>query len=411
MIHTFRDIHNDNLYNDTRVMIVTGKYPIFNNIVIDKLREVSKGSIDDIDMSATNEIMSEFGESSADLSGAMSFDFDTFMDVAKSPTVDGKWFCSCDYSILTKKQREKLDRYLKSPSEFGCLVVNSLEWKDYRQFFKNRTLSGSKFSHLMKLSFPTRTELKDVVIDMFLQRDIKINSKVADYFIMRMSSSYNDYADVIDDITEKFKETNGGNVIDYDKAKLLLKNVENFVLDDFIFELVKPIKNKKVVKNRKVYKMIDSLASDIGFVKLISQLKYKIDDLIELRININNGNIPVMVRYDIKKVKNRLGEENKLNKLSDFAFKRYAYLASQTTLKDWYYMKLILNNISKSWSEVECEKALLALVHRNTNSNDRVLNDIGVKDTLKENLVHLNMTPYNMRFSGFDDNRYIDILK
>lgn len=411
MVYTFKDINNNSLYKDARVIIVTGKYPIFNNIAIDNLRSASRGSLDDLDLSKVDDIMDEFGESSTDASNAMSFDFDTFMDAAKSPTIDGKWFCSCSYQSLTKKQKEKLDRYLKSPSEYGCLIVNCLEWKDYKQFFKSRLLQGSKYSHLMKLNFPSRNELKVIVEKLFWEREIKITPKVAEYFIMRMSSAYDDYTEIIDSIELKFKEMSGGNVLDYETAKLLLKDVENFVLDDFLFELVKPIKNKKVVKSRKIYKMIDSLVSDLGYSKLVTQLQYKIDDLIELRMNINNGNIPVMVRYDVERVKRRIGEENKLNKLSAYSFKRYAYLASQTTLKDWYYMKLILKNVANSWDEAACQKAIMALVHRNTYSNDRVLNDISIKNTLQENLVYLNMTPYNMQFKGFNDNRYIDILK
>lgn len=411
MVYTFRDINNDTLYNEARVVIVTGSYPIFNNIAVDKLKKVSRGSIDDMDLSKTAEIMSEFGESSFDLNSAMSFDFDTFMGVAKSPTIDGKWFCSCDYAILTKKQKDKLLTYMKAPSEFACLVVYSTEWKDFKDLLKNKVLKGSKYSHLMKLSFPSRKELNDIVEKLFLDRGIKLGAKVAEYFIMRMSASYSDYGNVIDSLERQFKEDNSGNVLDYDTAKVLMKDIENFVLEDFLFELVKPIKNAKVVKNRKVYKMFSSLADDVGYAKLVSQLGYKINDLIELRININNGNIPVMVKYDIAKIKDRLGKEHKLNKLSDFSFKRYAYLASQTTLKDWYYMKLILKGIEHTWSDAECEKALMALVHRNTFSNDRVLNDIGIKNTLMENLVQLNMTPYNTEFKGFDDSRYIDIIK
>lgn len=392
MKYRFSDIDNKQMYDNGRVILIAGQYPIFNNIVIDKVRNSCKGDMQNFDEEAIDKFISEFNGGGYEISNNTSLDFNEFMDVVKVPPVNGKWFCNIDYSFLTKKQKETLTRYYKKPSEHGVLVVTMEDWKDYKFFINNRAITGNNFTHLIQLSYPSRATLKELVIGFFKKRRVTVSEQGAELFIMRMSNAYNDYADTMDKVCIGKKEYEA---ISYADMIDSLKGVENYVLDDLLEQLMVPIKSKKVVLRRKIYKMLNAIVSDMGAKAIVNKIKYKLDDLIEMRIQINAGNIPVMVRYNIEKVKGRLDDENRLNKLSDYAFKRYAYLASQTSLKDWYFMKLILSNVKNSWSEVENERVLLSLVHRSTMSTDRLMNNIGIKNTLEENLMRLNCIFYD----------------
>ena len=403
MKYRFQDIDNTQMYGSCRVIFVAGQYPIFNNIVIDKIREQCKGDIEGLDQETVEKFISEFTGSSYESNASL--DFKEFIDVVKVPPVSGKWFCNVDYSFLTKKQKDLLSRYYKKPSENGILVVTMTDWKDYRFFLNNRGVTGNKYTHIIQLSFPSRSTLKTLVVSFFKERKVNVSEQAAELFIMRMSNAYNEYDDTIDKICVGIKEWD---TISYADMVSSLKGVENYVLDDLLERLTVPIKSKKVVGRRKIYKMLNAVISDMGAKVIVNKLKYKLDDLIEMRIQINNGNIPVMVKYSIEKVKGRLGEDSRLQKLSDYAFKRYAYLASQTSLKDWYFMKLILSNIKNSWSEAENERALLALVHRSTMSNDRLVNDIGIKNTLEEGLTRLNGIFYDESIQRIDSTIMVD---
>ena len=393
MKYDFRDINNSMMYDTCKVMYVTGPHPIFNNIVVDRLRESCKGEIEGFDEEDMSSFMEEFTMSkynSTSVNNSMSFD--EFMAAVKVPPVTGKWFCSADYKFLTKKQKDTLSRYYKKPIEHGVLVINISEWRDYKDLLRNRAITQNKDNHIIQLSFPSRDVLKDIVTKLFKDRGVTVAEQAVELFIMRMSRAYDEYQDTIDNICNSVGEKAN---ISYADMVLHLKGIENYILDDFISELMKPMKSKKVVTRRKIYKMLNALMSDMGARAIVNKIKFKLDDLIEMRIQINNGNIPVMVRYNVEKIKGRIGEESRLNKLSDYSFKRYAYIASKTSLRDWYYMKLILSNIKNSWSEEESERALLSLIHRYVISTDRLMNSIGVKNTLKEGLTDLNSIFYN----------------
>lgn len=425
MVYTFKDIGNAEIYNDTRVAIITGGHAIFNNMVSDDIMNTCRGeistNINGAEMvSYTDEFLSigdtdigGKGLSDADKnSHLMKVDFSTFRDIAYTPSFNGKWYCRIEQSELDKKKEEWVQLYIKKPSEYAKLVINCSEWKQYKDYLRNKILAGSKFSHLFKLSYPTNNTLIILVNELFMKHGLNIKTDAVKYFIMRMSDKYEDYVDTVELITSDFHSNYGGNTIDMEKMKYLMHDIQNFVIDDFIEALVKPMKSPKIQKTRKLYRMIECLSGDYddGYSGLVRRLKYKINTMLSFRIAINSGVIPVLRRYGVSVVKDKLGKEHPLYKVSDFSFKKSAYISSLTTLKDWYYMRLILSNIGDMYDESQCQKAILALIHRSVIPNDRLLNDIGVKDTLTENLVKLNMTPYDRNFIGFEDSRYIDYM-
>lgn len=140
--------------------------------------------------------------------------------------------------------------------------------------------------------------------------------------------------------------------------------------------------------------MISALSQEFGPEKLVSKLKYKIDDYIEFRIAINSGIIPIKVKYSVAEAKNRLGEESRLAKISDFQFRRMSYIASQTSLRDWTYMRLILNNVTSRYRKESYEKVLYSLVNRSNLNEYRLNTDIGLVNSISPDLDRLNKMVY-----------------
>ena len=389
MIYKFSELYNKRIFAETRVMVITGGYSIFNNIVADQLKEMAKGS-EDGDLEEARLIMSEFIESSDKGNGELELSFDDFLETCSVPPVSGKWFCKVDYDTLTEKQLKRFNEYIKEPSEFGILVIEATEWKTFRVLLKNRVLTGSKVSHLIQLSYPSRGMLKEIVKRLFNSREVSVDEKAIDLFIMRMSIAYDDYITTIDDICDM----NGKFEVSYEKMKVYLKNINNYVLDDFLSQLLVPIKNKKVSSRRKIYKMYGFLREDMTAKSIVNKLKYKVEDMLELRMAINEGKIPVLVKYGVNEVKARLPEDSRLQKMSAFTFKRSAYLASKTTLRDWYYIKVMLNS-AKGRDDSEYDRILIDIIHRGVFNCDRLTNIMGISNVLEESLYRLNGVFFN----------------
>ncbi len=392
MKYRFSDINNDGMYETARVMFITGPYSLFNNIVSDRLRTMCKGTLDTT--TGNEDLMAEFNMSSFDSDTvANSIDFQTFLDVVKMPAVTGKWFCSVDYKMLTKKQRETLERYMKKPNANGVLVITMLEYQDYKTFVRNRAITAHQYTHIIQLSFPYRNILKEIIKKMINDRGVTVADKAVELFLLRMSSNYDEYEQVLDSVCKHRK----GTEMTYKDMVESMKGIENYVLDDFLQQLVVPIKSRKIATNRKIYKMLDALVSDVGARDLVMKIRYKIDDLIEMRIAINRGLIPIRIGFSVTEAKDRLEEDNKLKKLNDYTFRRYAELASKTSLRDWVFMKMILSNVKQVWNSNEFERVLHCLIHRSLLSTSRLTNDIGISNIIEEQLYDVNSIFFRLK--------------
>lgn len=421
MKYSFKEFLNGEIYESTRVMFVLGKYSFFNNSVCDTLKGIC------IDEEVSNPIVmdlgDEFGVSNETEEGYLSnsVDFNTFMEVIGVASINGKWFCKADLGALNKKQKETLGKYIKEPSPNGILVVVSNEWKDYKDWLKNRSLLYSKTCHIMQLSFPNRQVLKEIVSQEFGMRDTLIDNSGIDFFIMRMSSAYEDYPNVIDDICETHKikleeqankasstststqnnkkkskedkEREIGETITSKDLKVYMKGIENFIVDDFVEELLKPMSSDKT-NSKKVLKMMIALEDDLGPKELVYQVINKINEYIDLRVLINSGYIPIGVNYFFSEVINHMPDKSKekYSKTNEWMFRRKVELASRTSLRDWEYMKIILMRaienvkISDNELDVKCQKALYELATRSVITPDRINNIIGVDNVLNKQL-------------------------
>lgn len=264
MKYSFKDILNAEIYESTRVMFVLGKYVWFNNMVCDTLKYMCIDQ--ENQFNAAIGIGDEFGIKDIDNGelSANSVDFATFMEVIGVASINGRWYCRTEYSTLTKKQKEQLFKYIKEPSDNGILVITSDDWMQYNSILKNRLISFSKVSHIMQLSFPNKQILKGIVAQSFSEKGIEIEPSAVDFFIMRMSSAYDKYEEQINNVVDVHKEP----ILTVKDLKIYMKGIENFILDDFISDLLKPMTSDKT-NSKKVLKIMMALEDEFGAKSLV----------------------------------------------------------------------------------------------------------------------------------------------
>ena len=396
MKYSFKEILNAEIYESTRVMFVLGKYVWFNNMVCDTLKYMCAEQ--DNAFNASIGIGDDFGIEESNDGDILtnSVDFSTFMEVIGVASINGKWYCRTEYSTLNKKQKEQLFKYIKEPSDNGTLVITSDDWMQYKDILKNRILSFSKVSHVMQLSFPNKQILKGIVAQSFSERGIEIESSAVDFFTMRMSSAYDKYEEQINSIVDMHKEP----ILTVKDLKVYMKGIENFIVDDFISELLKPMSSDKT-NSKKVLKIMMALEDEFGAKNLLYQLIKKIDEYIEFRLLINTGYIPIGINYFYNDIINKLPDPKKYEKMNEWVFRKRAETASLTSLRDWEYMKLILSKaienvkISDTELDIKCQKALYELATRSVMTPDRLNNVIGIDNVLRKKLKELDLVVYS----------------
>jgi len=395
MIFKFNSLYdyNSDLYTESRVVITLGSYPIFNNIVADKLKQSAVPQFLHSNLSSDFEddfVVSKGSDSVNNLS------LDDFIKNKDTYPMMGKWFCLVNHNkSLSETQKKFIFDYLGKNSDSGILVVNCDDFREYKKFKFNNIIKNSKTVNLIDLSFPDRTTLKSVILDLLSKfnngHKIKVSEKALDLFIMRLGSDYNSYYGILQEIANDFKYTEVG----YDDILSYIKNIDNYNIDEFIERLVTTKVKDKFVTTRKVYRAYYSLCEDIGIKKLISRLTYKIEDIIEMRYLINTGKVPILVRYGAKSIQDTLDDTSRLKKLSSFSFKKLAKLASLTSLRDWFYIKMIISkyDINKI-TDIQGEQVIHSIMHRGAFSSNRINNDIAILNNIG-NLYEINKLRYS----------------
>lgn len=394
----FNDILENRIYENTYVMLITGPYNIFNNMVADELKRRTLSS--DI-QPLSSETLEMFGFSAVESGetevASTSIDFDTFFEVVNVANLNGRWFCRTSYDTLSSKQKEKLFNYFKNPNSNGILVIDIHEYRDYARLLRNGLLATSRYVHIIQLSWPTSRLLTEIVAGIFKERRIVIDKKCVRTFIMRLGRSYDDYLETADRVCLGLPE---GYEMENSEMVERLKRTNKFVVEDFIEMIVKPLKNDKT-NSKKVYHMMGYLIDEFGARGLAKRILRIAEEAIEIRQFINEGYIPITVNYSYPEVVKAIGDKSKISKLTVYQFRKRAELASRTSLKDWEYIILILSNINgrSSNSEYNYARALYSLVVRSTLGEDRLNNDIGISNVL------------TYRVSELDKIRYVDRVK
>lgn len=414
MRYTFKDLYEEEVqfYDSAKVLFVLGHYNLFNNIAIDKIKMLCKPPKQE---AINEELLKDFGIEGGTgggtevISVSNNVDFDTFTKVIDISSMEGKWFTSIDYAFASKKQRDWINAYIKSPSNNGRLVVYCNEFKNYRMLLKSSVIANSQWVHLIQLSFPSRKALINIVEGLFEKNGALLERKSIELFIMRMSNSYDDYEETVEKIINEtigtVEEGSKLKSISYDSVLQAMKGIENYVLDDFLERLLEPLELKQANGKRKIYRMLNALLEEFGAVSLVNKLRFKVDDYIEFRLAINSGIIPVKVRFSVQEAKSRLGEEHKLTRFSDYTFRKMALLASETSLKDWVYMKMMLAHIKYKYEPASYERALYSLINRKVLNASRLNNDIGIENIVDKSVSGLlDSVPYNEEHLIFNKN-------
>lgn len=384
MIYRFDELYNDDLIKRSAVLFITGSTALFNRIMADRVKKSCQGEQLDLDLSAFSDWLKP-----GDNETSEALSFEQYLLYCNTTRVTGMWYSSVDYALLSKREKEQLKAHLKRPATNGKLVVYVMNFRDKFELLKDNTIRHGGSVNLIQLDFPRRQALNRLVKEEFQKRGVEIDRPSTELFVLRLGTYYDKYSETIDRVC------NGRKQISYTEMQAELRGVTSYVLWDLTKSIVKAYNSDsmKSMKSRKAVKVLKTIIPELGEQKVLQQFKRKIDDLVELRYYINVGAIPIMVSYDLKKVRERLPKESRLQKLSDQTFRINVKLASETSLKDWLYIKMIVDNASSKRSDMEAIRGLAAAINRSAYPNERILNDIGIKNVLTEGLVELNALP------------------
>lgn len=391
MRYTFKEFDSLDLFSkDLRVLFVTGNYAMFNNMVCDRVRNICKGEAIKFD----EKLLEEFGIKIDESSTAQvnnNLDLNSFISTVGTVPYSGKWYCSVPIGTLTKKQKDWLKNYIKNPSDNGILVLQSMEYKEFSEYLKDKVINQSKYVHIIQLSFPDRLTLAKIVESKFKDRGIFIDKPEIETFIFRMSNAYDDYDAIIDKICSTLEV---GHKLT--KKDLLdgLHGINNCVLDDFIERLLIPFKTDTPSNRKLIFHMLGALMEEYGAQDLCKRLIKQIDMYILFRQEINKGNIPILVKYSLVEAKKRIGEDSALNKVSDFRFKRLAFIASRTSLRDWVYMKMILESTTY-YNPRSYEEALYRLTVRSILNSNMLNYDIKIGSIRNQEMIKIDSINYD----------------
>ena len=401
MKYRFDSIEKIHTTQDMRVLVISGDHNIFIDYIMNNIKN-TVGSLENTLNTEEDDEFNTLGERESTL------DYDTFTRVCNSISPMGKWVCKVNWDITNKKNRDRIKAYIKNPSQHALLIVTVSEYKNIRELKSYRALDGSKYSHYIDIQYPRKFQLEPLVKEMFIKKGMNITEDCVKLFILKMGTAYDEYYNNMDTIRDRLGVTNklaelnkdidetkgdepytfiNVNITDFKQA---MQGIDYFVIEDFLLQLLVPMHSGKIVKRRRLYKILDTLLGDFTAREICTKLRFKVEELLMYRAYINRGLIPVRTRYNADKIKDRLPENSKLRNAATLTFKKNAYVASLTSIKDWFYIDCLLNRNSNSDSDEKFLSTLMTIMGRTVISNDRLMNDIKVKNTLDEGLFTVN---------------------
>lgn len=360
------------------VIIVNGRYEIFNSILRNNIRSWSRVRIDGIIDSGFDINIEKFtgvekvGEHEI-YANAPSIEFETFIKSAGIPSVHGKKICIEEYSVLNSKQREMFDTYIKGKIYDDDILVCFVS--DFKDVIKYKRMKWIKYSDkvcLIDLNYPKYQDINNVIKG-GIDKGIRIDENALRFIIDRIGKEYDSLIDVINRINI------GGytNNISYEDAKDIMYGIDNYDINDLLVAIIHSSSSKKP-RSAKLYKAINYVVSDIGARKVVNKIRRSIDELIEVRQLINNGTVPIGLRYNINKVIDGIGNDSKLYNISNLRFVRLVNIAKDTSLEDLVYIKMMLRNV-RGVGEYNYERILYSIAMRRSLNGERLATDIGVK--------------------------------
>lgn len=358
MVLRFKDILNDELINKASVVFIFGDKPLFNNIISDKCRKKCENEQNDFEDSLLEEFDAEYkGKSSLN-----KVSLTQFKDVCYMPSLAGTWYCKMMLDEFTEKDVVWLRKYIKNPSDNAMLVIECTKYSVYRTWIKNRVIEYSKKVHLYQLSFPTRKELEAIVYEMFRKNRIILEKEATVLFIRKMGGRYDLYNETVKKLVGN-KERERVENWDLDMMKGLMSDIQHYNLDMLIGEVLKGTTAKKPSGKVKVMKLLKYLEDEYGCTVLVNKIDNELEELIKYRRWINDGSIPVGIKYSAEEVKNKIDKD-----INIVTFKRRTIMASKVSLKDMIYIRMIISKL-----RYNPERCLYVIVCRYTFENTKIM--------------------------------------
>lgn len=378
MIKKFKDIENEEIYQDLCVMFICGDKPIFNNIVGNRCYQMCVNESSDM----SDALKSEFGGLNINdedeieekpKSNVNRVDIEQFMDLCHTPSLAGRWYCRMQLQELNEKQTNWLKKYIKSPSSNGLLVLESIEYKTYKSWLGNKQIEYSKKVNLIQLSFPSRKELANIIETKFSEKRVLLDKGAIEIFIYRMGGRYDLYEQTIEEIIPVDKE-NVQRVVSWNESdmKKHLGKIQHYSIDMVVGELLKERHSKKASAQVKVIKILKYLEDEHGSAEVLKKVKYEVADLIKFRLWINEGKIPINFAYPVEEVKNKLDKD-----MNIISFKIKAGMASKVDLRDLMFISTLISVMGR-----QPERCLYIIAMRYSMEQSRLLNAIGLENTL-----------------------------
>lgn len=344
----FSELYKDTIL-ESQILIICGQHTTFNKIAVDRLKNKCKIECFKqlgIPLNSDQMTLQSLGNA---------IDFDTFMSYHSVPPFIGRWFCYADVGTLTQKQLEFVFAYLQSPSKYGTLVLEATSYMQYKEFLSNRLLKTEKYCHVLKLSYPNKSVLKEIILNQL--QGINIADKALDLFILRMGEAYDEYQIVLDRIKSLNLTT-----ISYDDMKKALTGIEHYNTEDFLRVVLKPPRTAKSSK-KKALNMMYVLIGDMGAHALLTSISNSINQLLELRTYVNKGYIPGTVKFDLDEFKAKLDDTSYFKKMNNYSLGKKLNLAFMTSQRDLLFMKMIIMQGLVDDCNT-CEKTLYVLLTR-----------------------------------------------
>lgn len=386
MRFSLKDMYNDEVYNKCLVMLIIGENDIFNDIIEDKLKSIRQH--DSIKVSINRNAITEFHVDSDNDNNGNIVDIDTFKEVVHTPSINGIWMCSVDYSVINSKQKAFIEFYIRNPSNNGLLIIYARDWKNYSSIVRNRVFTNSSKVHCMNASYADKQIVKDTVRRMIEASGKNIAIAAINYIVFKVNTNYDSIVDIVNIIID-----NCGENIDLKEVKQLTKGIENFTISDYIYALTEPLLNDNT-SNKKIFRITDAMIEEYGIDNLIRLLSSNIDIYIELRVLINRGIIPIKINYFYNEVIDKISKKSRLRNMKELRFRYNASIAAQTSLEDWVYIKMMLNACKDSHDEIAKRRCLYDIATRSVLSESRINNIVGLQNIIEESYHTLDKYRY-----------------
>lgn len=347
---TYVDI--DNIRANYDIVYVLCSNLFFSNLVIDRLLDGTEKKI-----SLSDDLMEELNLPSTDGKSLRQNSLGEFLKVVNTPNVLGRWVCLVDYSSLQKQDLTQLSNYNMNSTSNGLLVVRVSDFRQYSNILNAKGVKTSKKVATLVYPYISHDILKPELIRYFKSAGITFDSHVTvSNLIYRIGTNYGQYQEVLNRLE----------LVDNKLTAEIFTDIDNYDSLDLVTEVLRCKSKGKAIRKTKVHKVLNILLETYTIEKLVTSIRYCLKDLIDFRILINQGVIPVIVEVDCDTIKANLDDTKyeRIKKFSTYKFKRYLKLASEISSSDLLGVYIIIGQLKSGNPEITYYSIINSLLGR-----------------------------------------------